>query len=149
MIVRVATIEDSHEVFLWRNDETTRAMAFCNEKISWETHQAWFNTAIRSRRRILLVGVQDLLKVGICRFDLSEKYDEAEVSINLDPKARGKNLSAKFLAAAIAQFKTTFPTIELLATIQNKNEPSVKCFTKCGFKISSVEKYYSYFRYQG
>lgn len=142
-------MEDSQEVFLWRNEKTTRAMAFFTEKISWETHQSWFSTAIRGRGQVLFIGVENVMKIGVCRFDLSEEDNEAEVSINLNPRARGKKLSARFLSAAIAQFKTEFPHTELLAKIRKENELSLKCFRKCGFKITSSEKYYSCFRQQG
>jgi len=108
--------------------------------VAWETHAAWFEQTLASSSRWLYVGEIEALKVGICRIDLVPESGSAEVSLNLNPAARGRGLAAPFLGAVLDRFQQEVPlAVDLVAVIKRHNLPSVKCFTRCGFVLASED----------
>jgi L-amino acid N-acyltransferase YncA len=65
----------------------------------------------------------------------------AEVSINLNPTMRGKNLSYQLLSDSIKTFKKT-NQISLTATIKKENKASLIIFKKCSFSIVNEDGSY-------
>ena len=80
---------DSQRIWQWRNDPVTRAMSVTTEEIPWDRHRAWYSQAATDPSRVLLLVFEDDSPVGMVRFDLQALAD-AEVSINLNPQARGR-----------------------------------------------------------
>ncbi len=79
-------------------------MSITTEEVNWETHSAWYDKSLTNPNRHLYVGILDGEKIGMCRFDIDIESNTAEVSINLNPKYRGKNLSNKLLIKSIEEF---------------------------------------------
>ena len=71
-------------------------------------------------------------KIGFCKFELDTIENSAEISINLNPKMRGKNLSYSFLKVAIKTF-LGIKKIDLNAKIKKINKASLSIFDKCKF----------------
>ncbi|WP_223694626.1 GNAT family N-acetyltransferase [Leifsonia poae] len=146
--IRPATASDSRDLFDWRNDEGTRSVSGSRDAIGWPDHQAWFARALAAQDRTIYIAEGSLDevgsndgdltsdKLGMCRFDI-ETVDgsrRAEVSINLNPVARGRGLAARILDGAITAFlaeSTDF--IRLTATIRPANTASARVFEKAGF----------------
>jgi L-amino acid N-acyltransferase YncA len=140
-----ATEGDSKDIWEWRNDEQTRLMSITTEPVSWESHQAWFERSLQNPNRLLFVASnEENKKNGMCRFDIDTEKEKAEVSINLNPQFRGKNLSQKLLAASVESFAKRHK-IPLTATIKKTNEASIKCFTRCGFVLEKQDGDYNYY----
>lgn len=145
-IVR-ATIGDSKDVWLWRNDALTRQMSEKKHIIAWDEHSAWYENSLLHPWRYMFIGiVNNSGKIGICRFDIDAEKSIAEVSINLNPEFRGQNLSSKFLAKAIQEFFKNH-NIDLVAKIKKTNTLSIKCFTKFGFVFDWEDKNCKYYKY--
>ena len=70
--------------------------------------------------------------LGFVRFDVHYHY--AEVSINLNPRCRGKGFAKRCLTAALERFQREFrkPT-QIIARIKIDNEASQRLFTGAGF----------------
>ena len=140
-----ATENDSKDIWEWRNDEQTRLMSITTDEVSWEAHSAWYEKSLKNPNRLLFVGlVEEDQKSGMCRFDIDPEKEKAEVSINLNPEHRGKNLSQKLLAASVESFAKRH-NIPLTATIKKTNEASIKCFTRCGFVLEKEDGEYNYY----
>lgn len=141
LVVRRATELDSRSIFNWRNDELTRAASLSTTEISWQDHQTWFGLAIGDERLAIYIveaQVSDCSEIGMCRFDLIASDQAAEVSINLNPRFRGRGLGTHVLHAAISLFQVEHPLIsELRARIKIENIPSLKIFLTEGFCESS------------
>ena len=61
-------------------------MSITTDEVSWEAHSNWYNNSLKNTSRYLYVGIIDTInKVGMCRFDIDENKNTAEVSINLNP----------------------------------------------------------------
>ena len=138
MVICKATLEDSKDVWIWRNDPLTRRMFRSSRVVKWSTHNQWFKLSLQNRNRILLIGYDGLKeKVGIVRLDLINKH-VAEVSINLNPNKRGLKLSKPLLSSAI-QYARKSGITEFYAEIKNNNTTSLHIFKETGFKYIQVK----------
>jgi RimJ/RimL family protein N-acetyltransferase len=132
MKIRNAESYDSVDVFEWRNDQLSCHMFVNNKKVTREEHEIWFQSSLRNPLKKLYIGIDSNEKIGICRFDYDESNNSSEVSINLNPKMRNKNLSYQFLVSSIKKYTLENPCT-LKATIKKENKASLKIFEKCVF----------------
>ena len=134
------------DVFEWRNDKITREMSFSSEKIKFESHLYWFKNMMNDNNQVVYIGIEEEDRVGICRFNLDQKNKIAEVSINLNPKMRGKNYGFQLLSLSRERFFEK-QKIDLIAKIKETNEQSKKLFSKAGFFIHDKEDNFLYYKY--
>jgi UDP-2,4-diacetamido-2,4,6-trideoxy-beta-L-altropyranose hydrolase len=134
MKIKDADISNSLDVFVWRNDPISCQMFINKNKVTLEEHNKWFESSLSNPLRKFYIGILADKKVGICRFDMNSKMTSAEVSINLNPCMRGKNLSYEFLSECIKTYRKT-NQIKLTATIKKENNASSRIFQKCSFSI--------------
>ena len=144
MIIRNAKIDDIKDIYKWRNDPLSRSMFIDSSYISISKHKLWFNNTLTNPNKKMYIGLVNGEKIGITRFDFNEKLMRTEVSINLNPLMRGKNLSSKLLSKSISLYLKNKNTI-LSATVKNQNISSLKIFKKLGFKKNYEDKKYQYF----
>lgn len=142
--VRPATIQDSADILRWRNDAHTRAMSIEQTLIDPVRHAAWYQAALTSAAKILLIGEviggsgeggsggSDLGKSGVVRFDRRNRR-QWEVSITIAPEVRGGGYGKLLLAAALSYFHDRCPECTLLARIKSCNEASLRLFGALGF----------------
>ena len=132
--IRLAEHSDSKNIWEWRNDSETRRNSNSEDEITWEDHCAWFDKSLLNENRRILIGINTDSgeAIGVVRFDLDTDDDSAEVSINLNPKWRGKGLSKPLLSGAIDVYSKEHVCV-LDAYIKLPNIPSIKCFEHCGF----------------
>ena len=90
--VSLATENDSKDILLWRNDKTTLLYTPSSRKISQKEHNLWFSKKLKSKNNDILIINKASYKVGMIRFDYYKDFNE--ISINLNPEFRGKNLSS-------------------------------------------------------
>ena len=134
MKIKDADNSDSLDIFEWRNDPISCQMFVSNKKVTLEEHKKWLESSLNNPLRKIYIGILKDEKVGICRFDIDSKLTSAEVSINLNPTMRGKNLSYQLLSDSIKTYKKT-NQIRLTATIKKENKASLIIFQKCSFSI--------------
>lgn len=144
IFIRLANINDSNDILLWRNDDYTRKMSKTDHAVSLKEHDSWFKSSLASTHSHIYIGELSGEKVGMCKFVYDPTSNTAEVSINLNPAMRGKKLSDKFLLAAINQHLEQ-NHVTLKATVKLVNEASLKCFTRCNFKQLRTDEIYAYF----
>lgn len=132
--VRNASNFDSKEIFNWRNDKQTINMSINPSPISIEQHREWFKRSLCSSHITMVIGEFENKRIGVCRFDLNYCQSEALVSINLNPKYRGKGFGKQFLIEAIKFFDSA---LLLKARVKNTNLASIKIFEKAGFRCVS------------
>lgn len=143
MKIRMAGMKDSRNIWKWRNDPHTRRMSASTQKISWEDHSKWYENILASRSSLIFIGTDDTPPhaIGMVRFDIDPNSSNAEVSINLNPSWRGKNVSKILLKLAIEKFRSVQKT-RITATIKKVNPASIRCFEECGFKLSDENETY-------
>jgi RimJ/RimL family protein N-acetyltransferase len=143
--VRFAETADNRNIFKWRNDPITRRMSHKSESIAWKQHTNWFTNSLNSKNRILLICKQSFVdKIAIVRFDIFKTT--TKVSINLNPKKRGKNFGKICLIKSIEFFLKKYPlTKKIYAEVNEENVPSKKIFLGVGFKKYKVSKKIGYY----
>ena len=139
--VREANIDDSNEIFEWRNDPITRQMSFNSNVVNYTTHKKWFKKSLHNTNRYLLIVEKKGRKISVVRFDIEEEKNSAEISINLNPLERGKRLSSAVLFKSISYFNiiNDKKIKTIIAKIKKKNIASKRSFIKCGFKLDLIK----------
>jgi RimJ/RimL family protein N-acetyltransferase len=113
--------------------------------VCFDEHKEWFELSLLNSHRTIYIAEIDFIKIGVCRFDANKKLNTSEVSINLNPKIRGKNLAYDFLHESIEIYKKT-NNVTLTAAIKNTNVASLKIFKKCGFIESNRNDDFTYLK---
>jgi RimJ/RimL family protein N-acetyltransferase len=135
--MRTATSADSSRLFEWRNHPSVRKVSRKTEVIPWDSHQAWFSEVLAGSSRVLLIGYQEGLAVGVVRFDFHG--DEAEVSIYLVPDTQVRGLGRVLLLGAerwLAEFRPEAHTLR--AHVLGGNEPSHRLFSRADYQVESI-----------
>ena len=135
--MRRARLEDSENIFQWRNHARIRAVSNHTGLIAWSEHQKWFSSTLSDSKKALLIGWIKESPVGVVRFDVQN--NEAEISIYLVPDGsfagQGKNL----LKSAERWFAANFPAVsQINANVLGDNIPSHKLFKALGYQIDST-----------
>jgi RimJ/RimL family protein N-acetyltransferase len=147
MIIQKITKKDSLDIWLWRNDKKSIFFSKNKKKITLEVHNKWFEKNLNNRKIKFYIGFlgkkNRKKKIGVVRFNIKRKY--ALVSINLNPKMRGKSLSCILLSNGIKKF-FRFKKIKLVAEIKKNNLPSINCFLKNKFYFLKSKKRYNYYQ---
>jgi UDP-2,4-diacetamido-2,4,6-trideoxy-beta-L-altropyranose hydrolase len=130
--LRIAKMEDSASLFLWRNHESVRKVSRNTESINWDLHQHWLADTISDPNRYLLIGEQNSLAVGVVRFDVQGQ--SAEVSIYLCPGEHPAGLGSELLATAEKWLGSTRPDIHsICAVVLEDNLASHRLFAANSF----------------
>jgi len=139
VLIRTASIDDSKDIWSWRNDPDTIKNSNSDNAVGWVDHEVWFERMLASSDHEILVGLvineQDTLqKIGMVRFDSDVDAQYVVCSINLNPNWRGRGLSGPLLGSAIKSrsLKTEWP---IYAEVKPENRASIKCFEKNMFKL--------------
>lgn len=141
--IREVDKEDLEEVLEWRNDIHTRKMFIEQNIISIDNHKIWFENNLSNPLVYMYLGYIENQKIGFCKFELDTFENSAEISINLNPKMRGKNLSYSFLKVAIKTF-LGIKKIDLNAKIKKINKASLSIFDKCKFIVKDSDNDFFY-----
>ena len=145
--VREANISDKKDIYDWRNDLDTRKMFHTEKFITWEEHCEWF---LNFRKiNFFLIVCLDLVsnkKIAVLNFKIIN--NEAIVSINLNPKERGKKFGSICLKLGIEFFLKRNNHIKAIKSeIKSSNFKSKKIFINNNFVIKYKRKNIEYFEF--
>jgi RimJ/RimL family protein N-acetyltransferase len=139
VFIRNADVKDAQKIFEWRNDPATRQASMSSELITWDEHEQWYYSALKNKDLLITICdiLDDKLRVAIAmvKFELNPIDQSSVISINMDPKARGKSLGQSCLNEAIDYMHSLNQNYKkIIATIKQDNIASQKAFEKAGFK---------------
>lgn len=137
--VRPADQRDRVDVWLWRNQTTTRAHSLSSDDIPFADHAAWWTNREQPGRLLLIAVTKGGRSVGQIRFDrITEEggTPASVVSIGLAPEFLGRGYGRRCLAEAIAHRERSCGREALLADIHRENVASTRIFEQCGFVFS-------------
>ncbi len=131
--IRRATVEDCHELWVWRNHPEVRKWYFCKEGVTYQDHRRWFANKLRDPSTRIYIAEDALgIKVGQARFDTKE--GSTSISVGLSPLQFGKGLGSRLIKAATEMFLDQEPAVrEVIAQVIENNTASRKAFTKAGY----------------
>ena len=128
---RPATVDDSRNIFTWRNDPSIRRASRESEPIEWDRHERWLASVLADPQRVLLIGHQHGAPRGVVRFDIEK--DAAEVSIYLVPGAPAGTGGRLLIAAERWLTATRADVRRFRACVLGDNIPSHLLFTRAGY----------------
>lgn len=117
-------------IWAWANDAETRALSVDPRPIPFADHVRWFEASLASDARHLFMAERSGDPVAAVRLDAIE--GGFEVSLNVDPRARGGGIGRGALDAAAAEAGRRGAT-RLLAHILPLNDASRRCFEASGY----------------
>ena len=132
--VRKAVENDCQQIYEWANDSDTRAASFSSGLITWDTHRNWFLEKLLNPNCLLLICSDDWgNSLGLVRFDLAG--DEAVMSINLNPGARGRGLAGLIIIRTVDELFKRSNISWVSAFIKPQNLRSATAFERAGFSM--------------
>lgn len=149
--LRHASMDDSNQLFVWRNEASIRASSRNTEEVSLENHAAWMKAHVEHGFpwHLVMIAESGMRNIGVVRFHavIAKGATKAfDVSIAVSPIYRGYGLGSEMLAKACAGL-TPFA---LLAEIRKDNIASQTIFERCGFKNVgfNIDGNGSFFKYR-
>ena len=132
VVLRPANREDCRLLWELRNDPETRAASFKTDPIPFEDHQRWFEAKLDLKEiRIFIVQDPSGRGVGYVRFNL--EGETAEVSVSIEPGARGKGYGTAAVRMAADRLLSENGNRRVIAYIKPANPASVRAFRLAGF----------------
>ena len=130
---RLAKESDVDLYFAWANDETVRENSFSSQPINYEEHVSWFLSKLSSKK-VFFYLFSDSQGLNVGQVRIEQKNDETVIGISIDKNHRGKSYGTIMLEIASNDFYKNFSFMPINAYIKISNLPSLKIFTKAGFK---------------
>lgn len=136
---RHAIAKDATIIFNLANDRLVRANSINTEPIKWGDHLDWFSGKLLDDNCFFLLAFTPSNKfIGQVRFDIKGYY--AEINISIDKDFRGKGYSKQLIFTASYKLFHDMPNVNFInAIIRPNNTPSIKAFTKAGYKFVQKE----------
>ena len=133
-ILRKATKDDSDFLFILRNEESVRAVSLNSDPISRETHERWFEKKLNDKSSLVCIAeTEGGEKIGQVRYDVLR--EEAEASIAIAGRFRGKGYGVPVLTRSVALFWELFQEVtKIQAFINLDNEVSLRVFGRAGYQ---------------
>lgn len=134
--LREASPNDKDRILEWRNDSVSLANSLNDKPVSTPTHNIWFEKTLADADKFIFLGydADPDTPFGMVRFDVNPHHNQADVSINLAPEARGRGLGKLLLSAGIKKF-LSHRTCILSAKIKPENKASIACFKSNDFIV--------------
>jgi RimJ/RimL family protein N-acetyltransferase len=149
--LRNAVPSDIRKIFYLSNDPLVRLNSSVSTVIKWEEHKNLFTKKLKYINHLfLLFHFRDKL-IGQVRYIV--KNNEAEISISVHKRFRGKKISGKMLSLSQKVIIKEYPNVsKIKATAKDFNEASQKIFLNAGylFKKSYIinkQKYFDFYLY--
>lgn len=140
--IRTADQEDAFQVYRWRNSDYVRSTRLSQEVEDLQRHLEWWNNALRSNNKHLLMVQFLATDVGHVRLDFTDHKNSAEISIVMDPAFCGKGFGTEAIKLACRYGFDLYQPEFIEANILTSNKASIRAFEKAGFKfhVSSLTK---------
>lgn len=129
--LRPAALGDVDLLLRWRNEASTRAQFFHPDEVDRETHEAWLARTLASPATRLFVLEADGVPVGQARVDAESGL--GEISVSLDPTARGRGLGRALIREATLRAAAELALGAVHARIKADNEASRRAFASAGY----------------
>jgi len=147
LLIRNVTVQDSAEIFAWRNEVGVREFSHNQDPIFEKDHRLWLQNRIETvaYEPFLIFEYEDK-RVGLVRFDFVAELDYFAISIIINPSIRGKGFGKTILNKAIERVLESNPRANFHAEVHCDNETSKSLFLSAGFKEFSIENNFLIFK---
>ena len=130
--LRQVSAEDCRMLWECNNELEVRAVSFSPEAISYERHVAWFESKLHDPGCYFYIA-EDTNHEPVGQVRYQREGTEAEISISLDRKFRGKGYGSSLIRLASQEFFQVSDVKVIHAYIKEGNEAATRAFKKAGF----------------
>lgn len=131
--LRLAQVDDSNQIYRWRNAEETRRYSHQTSVIPVAEHQEWIERVLTDPARLILIGECDGQPVGVIRYDREGQH--CTISIYLVPGQHRQGHGPRLLRAGHEWLKTHRPELKSIrAEVLPENRPSAEAFLQTGYR---------------
>ncbi|WP_051470947.1 bifunctional UDP-2,4-diacetamido-2,4,6-trideoxy-beta-L-altropyranose hydrolase/GNAT family N-acetyltransferase [Patulibacter minatonensis] len=131
---RPATEDDAALLLRWRNDPAVRAVSVTSDPIAPDEHRGWLRRVLADPDRTLLVVERAGVPVATVRFDRDPAAGDAEISVTVDPQARGGGLGRRVLRESTERELASRPGLRRVrALVHADNTASLRAFEAAGY----------------
>lgn len=132
--MRPAKLSDARLVHNLRNEVGMRSASFHSQPIEFKHHIEWFERVLKSERSLIFVAESlECVPIGFIRFD--KGLGQAEISVTVDSRFRGRGFGTKVIEKGVEEFLKLNLQLTPVAIIKKENIASIKSFAKAGFEI--------------
>ena len=132
--LRPAEPADCRRLFDWVNrPESLAGKLATDEKIAWETHEAWFARRLADGFAKIWI-VLDETGAAVGQLRLERKGEAFEVDVFIVPGRRGAGVARAALAEALREAAALWPQAPVVARVLPSNRASQALFAACGFR---------------
>lgn len=145
LVIRAAELEDTVDLYAWRNAPESRRYSGDGQTISLDQHQQWMHTVLANPEQRLWIASTALGPVGVLRFDrhLSDAHVSAEISVYRVPGQPGRGWGRALITRGVKEAQLCWPALQqVTARISGDNLASLKAFAACGFEMSATPGLY-------
>lgn len=136
--LRNATMSDCSLVWKWANDPTTRANSFKQEFIPISEHKTWFYEAISNENIKYYIAILGETPIGQARFHTDPNTKSTVISMLISEEFRGLSLGSRIITTATEKFFSESLITTVNAYVKPNNTPSLKSFSRAGYKCEGV-----------
>lgn len=137
--LRSATSADAQQLWLWRNQESSRQASFCTDPVPWETHCRWLVSRLSDRNcRLQIAENEQSQPVGQVRVDIEDGC--GTISICLGEEFQGQGFGTALIHHATRSCFQEVTIDQIDAFIRADNRASQIAFQKAGYQQQSEKK---------
>jgi len=131
--LRAVSIEDSEQLLLWRNDETTRLASHQTQVLSLSEHQSWLAKSLCNPQRKLYIAQHLDQDIGTVRADYLIERQAWLLSWTLAPEKRGQGLAKHMVLTLVSMIDDA-----VCAEIKKDNLASIRIAEFSGLTLMNA-----------
>lgn len=131
--VRLATPQDSEDIFRWRNQPESRCWFNSTAEVTWDEHCQWYQRKLADSCCLMLIGEVDRQPFGVMRFDCEEEGVIA--SANLDAQRHGQGLGSQLMLVGTHMAINKLGCTSVIAHTKKLNKASQAALYKVGYSL--------------
>ena len=145
--MRDTTIQDSLDLFEWRNAIEVRKISRNQALIPKKVHEQWLLNRLNLQPHEPFWMFESAIgKIGFVRFDSTEILNQFAISLVINPLFRGEGYGKIILSQAINEFLAHNPEAGFHAEAHKSNLISRSLFLNSGFKEFGSDKNFLLFK---
>ncbi len=138
-VLRRAAAADAYALWLWANDDATRAASHGRAPIRWNEHVRWLGAQLEGDAGAVYIGELDSRPVGSVRFDSQDGWRTARLSYVVAPESRGAGFSRLLVTQGVVEIRRRSAAVRVRAEVSRDNGRSLRVFRGLGWRESAPD----------
>jgi len=138
IMLRLLSRDDLSTTLAWRNQQEIRKWFFQSERISDETHRAWFEDYLLKENDAVYIIVEKIRsipvgQISVYHIDFETRRAEFGRLMIGASEARGKGLAKEATKLLVEFAVNVLQLLEIYLEVYSDNSPAIAIYESCGF----------------